>query len=143
MSIAGILSYGSLKKLSGRVHTTQIKQRDALIHFGDLQFGIRCRSLFKRLQRFFEELLVHVGCAAIVETSGFGGLVRLRRVGNALRSGCETSNRGQNDATNDEDLASHAKNKLTTKGTKVHKGKSRRREPEFDLSRPHGDRFFI
>ena len=76
-------------------------------------FGIERGSLFKCLQRFFEELLVHVGSAQIVETSRFGGLVGLLRIMRILRRGCEDRNRYENDAgTNEGNRLSHAKNKL-------------------------------
>src|ERR1700674_4775616 len=112
MRIAGILLYRLLKELPGRINAPEVEQRDALIHLRDLGFGIERGSLFKRLQRFFEELLVHVGSAGIVETSRFSRLIRLLRSRRVLRSCCEDSNRGQNDAgTNEGNRLSHAKNK--------------------------------
>ena len=129
MGIVGILLYCVLKKLPGCIDSAEVEQRDTLIHLRDLEFGIERGRLFKGFQGFFEKLLVHVGGAEIVETCGFSGLVWLACPGRVLRLGCEDGDRRQYDGgTNEGDCLSHAKNKLTTKGTKVHKGKSQNKE---------------
>src|SRR5579864_1997563 len=125
MGIVGMLFCRLLEKFSRSIDSPEVQQRDALIHLRDLEFGIERSSLFKRLQRLFEELLVHVGSAEIVKTRRFKGLVPLAWLRRVLRGGCENRNRRQHHAgTNQGNRLSHAKTQLTTKGTKVRKGKS-------------------
>jgi hypothetical protein len=53
-----------------------------------------------------------------------------------LRNGREDSNcRQHGDRANKGNRSNHAKPKLTTKGGRVHKGKSDKVEPEFEESR--------
>jgi hypothetical protein len=132
----GILLNCLLKKSPGRVDAPQVEQRDALVHGSNLETWIKRGSLFERLQSLVEELLIHVGNAEIIETRGLGGFVRLLCARSTLRNGREDSNRRQNDdSANEGNHFSHAKTKLTTKGTKVHKGKSDELVPEFEKSR--------
>src|ERR1022692_3386007 len=102
MGIAGSLLYSLIEKIPGGIHAPEVEQRDALIHGSDMQFGIECSGLLKHLQRLFEELLVHVGGAEIVETGSLNGLVSLRWSWSALRSGCEDRHRSQSDAGTNE-----------------------------------------
>ncbi|HEV3145431.1 MAG TPA: hypothetical protein VGZ47_16180 [Gemmataceae bacterium] len=119
-----------------RIDAPQVKHRDALIHESNLEIWIKRGSLFKHLQRLFEELLIHVGNAEIIETSGLGGLVGLLCTRSTLRNGREDRNSRQNDdGANEGNLSNHAQTKLTTKDTEVHKGKSAEVEPEFEESR--------
>src|SRR5580693_1720489 len=134
--IIGILFHGLLKKLPCRIDAPQVEQRDALIHESNLEIWIKRGRLFKHLQSLFEELLIHVGNAETIETSGLGGFFRLLCTRSTLRNGREDSNSRQNDdGANDGNHFYHAKTKSTSKDTRAHKGKSDEVMPEFEESR--------
>jgi hypothetical protein len=140
MGIIGILFHCMLKKLPGGIDAPQVKHRDALIHQSNLEIWIKRGSLFKHLQRLFEELLIHVGNPEIIETSGLGGFFQLLCTRSTLRNGREDSNSRQNDdGANDGNHFCHAKTKSTSKDTRVHKGKSDEVVPEFEESRHRMD----
>ena len=65
----------------------QVQQRDALVQPRNREVRIERRGILKFLQSLFEELLVHVGDAEIVEARGFRDWVRGRqRMYNAART---------------------------------------------------------
>ena len=67
----GILLQGVFQCDFGIVDLLLIQIRDALVQACDGKLGIRFGRLLKLLQSFFEELLVHVRDANVVETRGF------------------------------------------------------------------------
>ena len=71
MRILGITFDRFFQNTFGLVHTLKVEQGDATIDLRTLLLGVKGRSPFKFLQCLFEELLVHVGHAKIVEARGF------------------------------------------------------------------------
>ena len=83
MSVFRIIVRGFLEKCFCFIDALQVQQSDAAIQRCDFQIRIFRRRLFKRLQPFLEQLLVHVGDADIVQAArGFLGI-------GAGRGGCD------------------------------------------------------
>src|ERR1700690_3869028 len=72
MSIARILLRGLFQHRLRLIKLLQIKQRDALIQHCNLERRIFRSRILKRFQRLFEELLIHVRSAQIIESRCFG-----------------------------------------------------------------------
>ncbi len=72
MRIVGIVFHAVFEDRLGCIDFAQIQQRDTLIQARHLQIEIERLGLLKFPQRFFEQLLVHVSEAEIVQAGGFG-----------------------------------------------------------------------
>ena len=76
--VVGIALNCLLKQGLGGIDVRQVEQGDTLIERRDLQAGVESGRFLESLQTFFEQLLVHVGRAEVVQTGGFEGICRVR-----------------------------------------------------------------